>query len=160
MDEIAAHEYFDGLSLAWSAAILSQRNQAYTLFATHYFEPRHWLTVCPTSVMYLDRCRAWQRHRIPAQHRAGQSKLWSASCTTGGDPDTGHSTARQKLDELERNDLYSGSIQELSETNPPLQTELFRTGHPHLISWKKLIPTKFQPKRRLPFSMIWRSASQ
>jgi DNA mismatch repair protein MutS len=45
MDEIGrGTSTFDGLSLAWAAAIyIAERQQAYTLFATHYFE----LTVLP-----------------------------------------------------------------------------------------------------------------
>ena len=95
MDEIGrGTSTFDGLSLAWSAAIfVAEKLQAYTLFATHYFELTTLADGLPNiSNVHLDAAE----HDsgivfLQRQSRAGQSKLWSASCTTGGDPNTGHS---------------------------------------------------------------------
>ena len=52
MDEIGrGTSTFDGLSLAWAAAVyITEQLNAYTLFATHYFEltslPEHYPTIC------------------------------------------------------------------------------------------------------------------
>lgn len=52
MDEIGrGTSTFDGLSLAWAAAVyIAEQLNAYTLFATHYFEltslPEHYPTIC------------------------------------------------------------------------------------------------------------------
>ncbi|KAA1194622.1 DNA mismatch repair protein MutS [Pseudohalioglobus sediminis] len=57
MDEVGrGTSTFDGLSLAWAAAVeLAQQVQAFTLFATHYFELTALPEICPTMAnVHLD----------------------------------------------------------------------------------------------------------
>jgi DNA mismatch repair protein MutS len=80
MDEIGrGTSTFDGLSLAWAAAIhLVRQVRAFTLFATHYFELTQLPENFPQAVnVHLDATEYYSR-------RAGQSQLRFASGEAGG----------------------------------------------------------------------------
>ena len=152
MDEIGCGtSTFDGLSLAWSTAVfVAEKLQAFTLFATHYFE-LNWLTVCPTSVCTPRRREHDSGILFPHSVKAGpgQSKLWSASCTTGGDPDNGHSICSSETCELERNDSIRSVIQSRPERNPTAANRTFRTQtHPVWI-FEKINPDEISAKEAL-----------
>ena len=69
-----------------------------------------------------------------------------------GIPITVIQSARQKLDELERNDSHSGSVirEPAGDEIPPLQTELFRTqAHPALDFLEKIDPDEISAKEAL-----------
>ncbi len=70
MDEVGrGTSTFDGLSLAWAAAVeLAQSVQAFTLFATHYFELTSLPQQCPTMAnVHLD-ATEYQDHVVFMHH--------------------------------------------------------------------------------------------
>jgi len=133
MDEIGrGTSTFDGLSLAWACADnLSQKSQAMTMFATHYFEltqlPEHYDNI---SNVHLDAVE--HGHDIIFMHRvkpgpANQSYGIQVARLAGIPPQT-LKLARQKLKSLEQQsenrspqiDLFSSIIDEYEPENPVL----------------------------------------
>ena len=86
MDEIGrGTSTFDGLSLAWSfAEFLAKQKQAFTLFATHYFE----LTALPEKISTIANVHinaVEHGDKIVFLHSvrwSSESKLWTTSGTT------------------------------------------------------------------------------
>lgn len=106
MDEIGrGTSTFDGLSLAWScAAYLAETVQAYTLFATHYFELTHLPDSHPTVAnIHFDAID--DQDRIIFLHAAKEGPANQSYgiqvAKLAGLPKTVIATARQKLEELE-----------------------------------------------------------
>ena len=136
MDEIGrGTSTFDGLSLAWAAAVyIAERLQAYTLFATHYFE----LTALAQSYdnivnVHLDAVE--HDHGIVFLHAvksgpANQSYGLQVA-QLAGIPKTVIEAARIKLSALETEaPLESSGAAEATATEP-IQNELFAgVSHP------------------------------
>lgn len=133
MDEIGrGTSTFDGLSLAWACAhFLAQQVQAFTLFATHYFE----LTVLEEEMatvknIHLDATEHGDKiiflHTVqpgPANQSYGIQVAQLA-----GVPRPVIQYAKQKLHELEQQAYH----QEKASILPPVQQDLFAISHePH-----------------------------
>lgn len=153
MDEIGrGTSTFDGLSLAWAAAIfIAQEIRAYTLFATHYFE----LTSLPETYssirnVHLDAIEHGNGivflHAVkpgPANQSYGLQVAQLA-----GIPSSVITSARQKLVQLE-------SESEAFEAKPddsqqPFQSEMFKSEpHPAVEFLERLDPDEISAKEAL-----------
>ena len=129
MDEIGrGTSTFDGLSLAWACALhLASRLQAFTLFATHYFE----LTSLPENVagavnVHLDAIEHGDEivfmHAVKPGPASQSYGLQVAALA--GIPRTVIDMARSKLDQLETDDDSSAAPQ------PTPQLGLFEPDSP------------------------------
>jgi len=134
MDEIGrGTSTFDGLSLAWAAAQhLIQKQQALTLFATHYFE----LTTLPTLVpeaanVHLDASEYGDQiiflHTVQAGPASRSYGLQVAKLA--GVPNGVINEARKKLRELEKH-----PVEMKAAPKGPQQTDLFATPAPHPVT--------------------------
>jgi DNA mismatch repair protein MutS len=151
MDEIGrGTSTFDGMSLAWACAHhLANTLQAFTLFATHYFE----LTALPELLpnianVHLDAVEHGEEiifmHSVkegPANQSYGLQVAQLA-----GVPRTVVHQARQKLYELE-----AGSAARTDEAAPDHQLGLFEptTEHPLLAAIEALDPDNLSPREAL-----------
>lgn len=130
MDEIGrGTSTFDGLSLAWACAIdLAERIQAYTLFATHYFE----LTILPEryeSVFNMHLSASEHGDQIIFLHRvqegpANQSYGLQVAKLAGLPKDV-ILKAQQKLHELEAQELNQVGHKKTKTAQPIMQSDLF-----------------------------------
>jgi DNA mismatch repair protein MutS len=132
MDEIGrGTSTFDGLSLAWASAIyIAEKLQAYTLFATHYFE----LTALSADIGVIDNV-----HLDATEHQHGLVFLHAVKegpanqsyglqvAQLAGIPAGVIDMAREKLQLLEQGSV-SRPLQ--PRTQAPLQSELF-SAEPH-----------------------------
>ncbi|TXS95890.1 DNA mismatch repair protein MutS [Parahaliea maris] len=135
MDEVGrGTSTFDGLSLAWAAAVaLAQRVQAFTLFATHYFEMTALPEQCGTMAnVHLD-ATEHQDHVVFLHHiqeGPANRSFGLQVAKLAGIPAPVLAAAQDKLAELE-----SGSSQNpapLRSPGPaPAQAELFASAEPH-----------------------------
>ena len=121
---------FDGLSLAWAAAIqLAQQVRAFTLFATHYFELTALPELCPTMAnVHLD-ATEHQDHVVflhNIQEGPANRSFGLQVAKLAGIPDPVLRAARDKLRELEQGREYS-----TSGSPAPAQAELFAAATPH-----------------------------
>ncbi len=156
MDEIGrGTSTFDGLSLAWAAAVYIAENlQAYTLFATHYFE----LTTLPDDYPAIANV-----HLDAAEHEDGivflhAVKRGPANQSYGlqvaqlaGIPGAVIEAAGQKLRQLEA-DTPSGPAPaaKSSDREKPMQSELFATiEHPVVATLSRLDPDDLTAKEAL-----------
>jgi len=135
MDEVGrGTSTFDGLSLAWAAAIaLATKVRAFTLFATHYFE----LTALPEEFdtmanVHLDATEHEDHvvfmHNIqdgPANRSFGLQVAKLA-----GIPSEVLDQARQKLAQLESGQGGPAAAPPAQAT-PPAQNDLFSAAQPH-----------------------------
>ena len=157
MDEIGrGTSTFDGLALAWSAAIyMAEKLQAFTLFATHYFE----LTALADHFPNISNV-----HLDAAEHDRGivflhSVKAGPASQSYGlqvaqlaGIPVSVIESARQKLNELEIAETTPGSAISASTDvgEVPLQTNLFDgQPHPALEFLEKINPDEISAREAL-----------
>ncbi|GAB5450606.1 MAG: DNA mismatch repair protein MutS [Halioglobus sp.] len=134
MDEVGrGTSTFDGLSLAWAAAVeLARSVRAFTLFATHYFELTSLPETCPTMAnVHLDATEHEDHvvflHNIqegPANRSYGLQVAKLA-----GIPAAVLEAARDKLAELERGKPAAMSVQ--TNAHSPAQDDLFSTAQPH-----------------------------
>lgn len=153
MDEIGrGTSTFDGLSLAWAAAVfIAQRLNAYTLFATHYFE----LTCLPdefTTIknVHLDAIEHDQGivflHTVkpgPANQSYGLQVAQLA-----GIPAEVIQSARGKLQQLERDSVTTAAATRPPEQ--PFQSELFASiPHPVVSYLERLEPDEITAKEAL-----------
>ena len=131
MDEVGrGTSTFDGLSLAWAAAIqLAQQVRAFTLFATHYFELTALPELCPTMAnVHLD-ATEHQDHVVflhNIQEGPANRSFGLQVAKLAGIPDPVLRAARDKLRELEQGREYS-----TSGSPAPAQAELFAAATPH-----------------------------
>lgn len=157
MDEVGrGTSTFDGLSLAWAAAVhLVDQIAAYTLFATHYFE----LTALPehhtlAANVHLDAIE--HNDRIVFLHAI---KEGAASRSYGlqvarlaGVPHTVVQAARDKLAELEQHEPST-----MSHTGTPHQSDLFTTvEHPAIAELAQLDLDAVSPREALALLYRWR----
>ncbi len=156
MDEIGrGTSTFDGLSLAWAAAIYIAENlQAYTLFATHYFE----LTALPDDYSTIANV-----HLDAAEHENGivflhAVKSGPANQSYGlqvaqlaGIPASVIESAGQKLRQLESEPSQEKVVPK-SQGTAPQQSELFATiEHPVVASLERLEPDEITAKEALAY---------
>lgn len=149
LDEIGrGTSTFDGLSLAWAcAAYLAQNINAYTLFATHYFE----LTALPetfTSIRNVHISAVEHEDTIIFMHRvepgpASQS-YGLAVAQLAGMPKRALAIAREKLHELEVKSHDQGSCA------PVQQLPLFVEDVPAVVKrLQEIRPDEISPKEAL-----------
>ncbi len=134
MDEVGrGTSTFDGLSLAWAAAVeLARSVQAFTLFATHYFELTSLPELCPTMAnVHLDATEHEDHvvflHNI--QEGPANRSFGLQVAKLAGIPAPVLDAAREKLLELERSEQHQTGI--TKDSQPPGQAELFSTPAPH-----------------------------
>ena len=135
MDEVGrGTSTFDGLSLAWAAAVeLAQSVQAFTLFATHYFEltslPEH----CPTMAnVHLD-ATEHQDHVVFLHHiqEGPANRSYGIQVAKlAGIPAPVLAAAQEKLQELERDSAQTSAVA-TPGTPTQTQSDLFGTSAPH-----------------------------
>ena len=158
MDEVGrGTSTFDGLSLAWACGFhLAEQVQAFTLFATHYFE----LTALPDNVnstvnVHLDATEHNDNivflHTI--QEGPASQSYGLQVAKLAGIPREVINLAKQQLQQLEA----KNQIANLTENSPspsaqyPPQTDLFSpTGNPELEKKvEALVPDELSPKEAL-----------
>lgn len=156
MDEIGrGTSTFDGLSLAWAAAIfIADQLKAYTLFATHYFE----LTVLPDSHKAM-----LNVHLDAVEHDNGIVFLHAVKpgpanqsyglqvAQLAGIPRGVIEQAKQKLMSLENDTVTQSALNaSLSDSIDPVQNELFATiNHPAIDYLRRLEPDEITAKEAL-----------
>ena len=129
MDEVGrGTSTFDGLSLAWAAAVqLARSVRAFTLFATHYFELTTLPEQCPTMAnVHLD-ATEYQDHVVFLHHiqEGPANRSYGLQVAKlAGIPGPVLKAAGQKLRELERGDCATAAPE-------PAQTDLFASAGPH-----------------------------
>ena len=134
MDEVGrGTSTFDGLSLAWAAAVeLAQSVQAFTLFATHYFELTSLPQLCPTMAnVHLD-ATEHQDHVVflhNIQEGPANRSFGLQVAKLAGIPAPVLDAARDKLRELELG--KSNTPAPLPEAHSPSQVDLFSAAAPH-----------------------------
>lgn len=154
MDEVGrGTSTFDGLALAWSAAIyLATKIQALTLFATHYFELTHLPKIIPhIANIHLDAMEYGESivflHAVnegPANKSYGLQVAQLA-----GIPREVISEAKQKLVQLENS---SETVDFASQSQAPKQMQNQEPQQNELITKLKSIdPNNFTPKEALEF---------
>ncbi len=150
MDEVGrGTSTFDGLSLAWAAAIqLAQQVRAFTLFATHYFELTALPELCPTMAnVHLD-ATEHQDHVVflhNIQEGPANRSFGLQVAKLAGIPDPVLRAARDKLRELELGRDRGG------QTPMPAQAELFHEplAHPVLKQLDALDVDSLSPREAL-----------
>ncbi|MEH6635782.1 MAG: DNA mismatch repair protein MutS, partial [Halioglobus sp.] len=137
MDEVGrGTSTFDGLSLAWAAAVeLAQSVQAFTLFATHYFELTSLPESCPTMAnVHLD-ATEHQDHVVfmhNIQEGPANRSFGLQVAKLAGIPAQVLNAAREKLHELEQGDQQLlVATSNAAHTASPAQEEMFSTAQPH-----------------------------
>ena len=132
MDEVGrGTSTFDGLSLAWAAAVqLARSVKAFTLFSTHYFELTRLPEQCPTMAnVHLD-ATEHQDHVVflhNIQEGPANRSFGLQVAKLAGIPAPVLQAAQEKLLELER-----GAILEQQATADfRAQDDLFSAPHPH-----------------------------
>ena len=133
MDEVGrGTSTYDGLSLAWAAAVhLAQQVQAFTLFATHYFELTSLPEQCPTMAnIHLD-ATEYQDHVVflhNIQEGPANRSYGLQVAKLAGIPAAVLDAARDKLAELESGAIASPPLPTQAK---PAQDDLFRAPKPH-----------------------------
>jgi DNA mismatch repair protein MutS len=152
MDEIGrGTSTFDGLSLAWAAAIhLVRQVRAFTLFATHYFELTQLPENFPQAVnVHLD-ATEYNDHIVflhTIQEGPANRSYGLQVAKLAGIPNAVIAAAKRKLTELE-----SGALAPVANTNlnAPLQPDLFVAAeHPLLERVRKLDPDNLNARQAL-----------
>ena len=128
MDEVGrGTSTFDGLSLAWAAAVeLARSVRAFTLFATHYFELTSLPKQCPSMAnVHLDATEHKDHvvflHNI--QEGPANRSFGLQVAKLAGIPNPVLDAARAKLAELEKGEHPPAA--RAAQTPPPAQVDLF-----------------------------------
>ncbi|MBU0455310.1 MAG: DNA mismatch repair protein MutS [Gammaproteobacteria bacterium] len=151
MDEIGrGTSTFDGLSLAWaSAAYLAETIQAFTLFATHYFE----LTTLSETIphianIHLDAIEHEDKiifmHAVQEGHANQSYGLQVAQLA--GVPKHVIQNARQKLHKLEKNSIPTNTTRHSTSTTQTLPPSI---EHPVLQLLKEINLDNLSPREAL-----------
>ena len=154
MDEVGrGTSTFDGLSLAWAAAVqLAREVQAFTLFSTHYFELTSLPQICPTMAnVHLD-ATEHQDHVVflhNIQEGPANRSFGLQVARLAGIPAPVLAAAREKLRELEQ-----GAREPTVPTRPgpsPAQVDLFSAAPPHPVvsALEELQPDELTPRQAL-----------
>ena len=137
---------YDGMSLAWAAAEhLAQRNRAFTLFATHYFELTALADEVPTVAnVRLDAVEHGDDVVFMHSVSAGPASrsFGIAVARRAGVPGTVIARARALLDTLERRHPQQ------NQHEAP-QLPLFDRPHPALAALSELDPDRLTPREAL-----------
>jgi DNA mismatch repair protein MutS len=152
MDEIGrGTSTFDGLSLAWAAAIhLVREVRAFTLFATHYFELTQLPESFPQAVnVHLD-ATEYNDHIVflhTIQEGPANRSYGLQVAKLAGIPPAVIAAAKRKLAELENGAIASAPP---VATGAPLQADLFVAGpHPLIERFRELDPDGLNPREAL-----------
>lgn len=158
MDEIGrGTSTYDGLSLAWACAEqLALKQQAYTLFATHYFELTQLPEQHPSIVnVHLDAME--HSDGIAFMHAVQEgpaSKSYGIQVAQlAGVPVPALKRAKQKLHELE----YQQSAQPNTTTEPAPQLNLLPEPSPILDELEQLQVDELTPRQALDLLYRWKS---
>ena len=136
MDEVGrGTSTFDGLSLAWAAAVqLARSVRAFTLFATHYFELTSLPETCPTMAnVHLD-ATEHQDHVVFLHHiqeGPANRSFGLQVAKLAGIPGPVLAAAQEKLRELEAQRPAEGHAVTPSPAVRPAQDDLFSRPEPH-----------------------------
>ncbi|MFT4615120.1 MAG: DNA mismatch repair protein MutS [Bacteroidia bacterium] len=161
MDEVGrGTSTFDGLSLAWAAAVeLAQEVQAFTLFATHYFELTCLPEQCPTMAnVHLD-ATEHQDHVVfmhNIQEGPANRSFGLQVAKLAGIPAPVLAAAAEKLKELELGAPGSGA----PPPPVPAQNDLFNRLEPHraVTLLESLEVDELTPRQALEFLYQLKSA--
>jgi len=132
MDEVGrGTSTFDGLSLAWAAAVqLARSVKAFTLFSTHYFELTRLPEQCPTMAnVHLD-ATEHQDHVVflhNIQEGPANRSFGLQVAKLAGIPAPVLQAAQEKLLELERGAI----LEQQANADFRAQDDLFSASHPH-----------------------------
>jgi DNA mismatch repair protein MutS len=135
MDEVGrGTSTFDGLSLAWAAAVqLARTVKAFTLFATHYFELTSLPELCPTMAnVHLD-ATEHQDHVVflhNIQEGPANRSFGLQVAKLAGIPAPVLQAAQEKLLELERGATRDATPSQIN-AKFPAQDDLFSRSQPH-----------------------------
>jgi DNA mismatch repair protein MutS len=135
MDEVGrGTSTFDGLSLAWAAAVqLARSVKSFTLFSTHYFELTSLPEQCPSMAnVHLD-ATEHQDHVVflhNIQEGPANRSFGLQVAKLAGIPGDVLRAAQEKLMELERG--VQGSVPTTkTQANQPAQNDFFSAPEPH-----------------------------
>ncbi|MEP5765361.1 MAG: DNA mismatch repair protein MutS [Halieaceae bacterium] len=150
MDEVGrGTSTFDGLSLAWAAAVeLAQNVRAFTLFSTHYFELTSLPEQCPGMAnVHLD-ATEYQDHVVflhNIQEGPANRSYGLQVARLAGIPPVVLTAARSKLEELENGASAAPAPVQ------PAQSELFSStnAHPLLSELEQLDVDSLSPREAL-----------
>jgi len=158
MDEIGrGTSTFDGLSLAWACAeYIASKVNAFTLFATHYFE----LTVLPEQLSAVENV-----HLTALEHQDNivfmhEVKEGAASQSYGlqvaklaGIPMHVIADARTKLQQLELGSSQQNTLSPAHSADNPLQSDMFAAvtvqAHPAIDTLSEINPDELTPREAL-----------
>jgi DNA mismatch repair protein MutS len=150
MDEVGrGTSTFDGLSLAWAAAVqLARQVRSFTLFSTHYFELTTLPEQCPTMAnVHLD-ATEYQDHVVflhNIQEGPANRSYGLQVAKLAGIPPAVLASAREKLAELE-----GGSLAPAPATPAPAQDDFFDAApHPVLTALEGLDVDALSPRQAL-----------
>lgn len=162
MDEVGrGTSTFDGLSLAWAAAEQLASLQAWTLFATHYFE----LTALPeqfANVANVHLTATEHRDRIVFLHQAlpgpASQSYGLAVAQLAGVPEIVIQRAREHLQRLEQNSWQTpAELQPQSST--PIQPDLFASvTHPVIQQLQDLDTDDISARQALDLLYQWKKS--
>ena len=155
MDEVGrGTSTFDGLSLAWaSAAYLAEKTQAFTLFATHYFE----MTALPeqhSNVVNVHLKATEHNERIIFLHSVEQGPASQSYglqvAQLAGVPNKVIQQAKTKLQLLERGSSAAPQATKEVYAANPLQADMF-ASMPSLVDERlaEIDPDELSPKQAL-----------
>jgi len=163
MDEIGrGTSTFDGLSLAWASAEHLTRSRAFTLFATHYFEMTA-LAEQAEGVANVHLTAAEHRDGIVFMHRVEEGPASQSYglqvAQLAGVPQDVIARAREKLAQLEQQEIDQGSRPASGAAPAPLQSDLFASApHPLVEELGGLALDDLTPRQALALLYRWRES--